>query len=223
VFLYNFFFLAGLARTSATNGSLIVAFNPILTAVLSAAWLKERVRPLQAAGLLLALLGVGVVITGGSPAVVRSLSFNPGDVLLLGAPLAWAFYTIAGKKVLARFPPLVATAYASLFGTLLLLPAAALEGPLPAGVSRLTAYGWLSVLQLALLGTVAGFVWWYEGVEALGPARAAVFVNLVPLFGVLLASLILGERMAGPQLAGGLLVVAGVYLGTTVRAGSRTG
>jgi drug/metabolite transporter (DMT)-like permease len=223
VFLYNFFFLAGLARTSATNGSLIVAFNPILTAVLSAAWLKERVRPLQAAGLLLALLGVGVVITGGSPAVVRALSFNMGDLLLLGAPLAWAFYTIAGKKVLARFPPLVATAYASLFGTLLLLPAAALEGPLPAGVSRLTAYGWLSVLQLALLGTVAGFVWWYEGVEALGPARAAVFVNLVPLFGVLLASLILGERMAGPQLAGGLLVVAGVYLGTTVRAGSRTG
>ncbi|HEX9206446.1 MAG TPA: DMT family transporter [Candidatus Deferrimicrobiaceae bacterium] len=214
VFLYNFFFLAGLARTSATNGSLIVAFNPILTAVLSAMWLKERVLPIQTAGLLLALLGVGVVITGGSPAAVRALSFNPGDLLLLGAPLAWAFYTIAGKKVLARFPPLVATAYACLFGTLLLLPAAALEGPLPAGVSRLTGYGWLSVLQLALLGTVAGFVWWYEGVEALGPARAAVFVNLVPLFGVLLAAGILGERMAGPQLAGGLLVVAGVYAGS---------
>jgi len=214
VFLYNALFLGGLVRTTATNGSLIVAFNPILTAVLSAWWLSERVRPLQAAGLLLALLGVGIVITKGSLEVVRSLSFNPGDLLMLGAPLAWALYTLLGKKVLAWLSPLAATAYAALFGTLLLLPAAAIEGDLLAGASRLSAYGWLSVLQLALLGTVAGFVWWYEGVEALGPARAAVFVNLVPLFGVLLAALILGERMEWPQLAGGALVIAGVSAGS---------
>jgi len=214
VFLYNFVFLTGLSWTSATNGSLIVAFNPLLTAVLSALWLKERVRPVQAGGLLLALFGVGVVITRGSIAVMRSLSFNPGDLLMLGAPLAWALYTILGKKALVRFPPLVATAYASLFGTLLLLPAAALEGSLLTGVHRLTVYGWISVLQLALLGTVVGFVWWYEGVEALGASRAAVFVNLVPLFGVLLSALILSESPEVSQLAGGILVVLGVGIGT---------
>ena len=214
VFLYNFVFLTGLSWTSATNGSLIVAFNPMLTAVLSALWLKERFRSVQAGGLLLALLGVGVVITRGSIAVMRSLSFNPGDLLMLGAPLAWALYTILGKKVLACFPPLVATAYAALFGTLLLLPAAALEGSLLSGVHRLTVYGWISVLQLALLGTVAGFVWWYEGVELLGASRAAVFVNLVPLFGVLLSALILSESLEVSQLAGGILVVLGVGIGT---------
>ena len=207
-------FLTGLSWTSATNGSLIVAFNPLLTAVLSALWLKERLRPVQAGGFLLALLGVGVVITRGSIAVVRSLSFNPGDLLMLGAPLAWALYTIVGKKVLRSFSPLVATAYASLFGTLLLLPAAALEGSLLSGVHRLTAYGWIAVLQLALLGTVVGFVWWYEGVEALGASRAAVFVNLVPVFGVLLSALILSEKMDLSQLAGGILVVVGVGIGT---------
>lgn len=214
VFLYNFVFLTGLTWTSATNGSLIVAFNPLLTAVLSALWLKERVRPVQAGGLFLALFGVGVVITRGSIAVLRALSFNPGDLLMLGAPLAWALYTILGKKVLSCFPPLVATAYASLFGTLLLLPAAALEGSLLTGAAQLTVYGWIAVLQLALLGTVAGFVWWYEGVEALGAARAAVFVNLVPLFGVLLSALILSEILDVSQLAGGILVVLGVGIGT---------
>jgi drug/metabolite transporter (DMT)-like permease len=214
VFLYNFVFLTGLSWTSATNGSLIVAFNPLLTAVLSAWWLKERVRPVQAGGILLALLGVGVVITRGSIEVIRSLSFNHGDVLMLGAPLAWALYTIAGKKVLRTFPPLVATAYASLFGTLLLLPAAALEGSLFSGVYHLTAYGWISVFQLALLGTVVGFVWWYEGVELLGASRAAVFVNLVPIFGVLLSALILSESLVVSQLAGGILVVLGVGIGT---------
>jgi len=214
VFLYNFVFLTGLSWTSATNGSLIVAFNPLLTAVLSAWWLKEHVRPVQAGGLLLALLGVGVVITRGSITVIRSLSFNPGDLLMLGAPLAWALYTIAGKKVLQYFPPLVATASASLIGTVLLLPAAAIEGSLLTGATRLSFYGWISVLQLALLGTVVGFVWWYEGVELLGASRAAVFVNLVPLFGVLLSALILSENMNVSQLAGGILVVLGVGIGT---------
>lgn len=214
VFLYNFVFLTGLSWTSATNGSLIVAFNPMLTAVLSALWLKERVRPVQAGGFLLALLGVGVVVTRGSIEVMRSLSFNPGDLLMLGAPLAWALYTIVGKKVLRHFSPLAATAYASLIGTVLLLPAAALEGSLFSGVYRLTVYGWIAVLQLALLGTVVGFVWWYEGVERLGASRAAVFVNLVPLFGVLLSALILSESLVVSQLAGGLLVVLGVGIGT---------
>jgi drug/metabolite transporter (DMT)-like permease len=214
VFLYNFVFLTGLSWTSATNGSLIVAFNPLLTAILSAWWLKERVRPVQAGGLLLALLGVGVVITRGSFTVIRSLSFNPGDLLMLGAPLAWALYTITGKMVLRTVSPLVATAYASLFGTVLLLPAAALEGSLLSGVHRLTVYGWISVLQLALLGTVVGFVWWYEGVELLGASRAAVFVNLVPLFGVLLSALILSESLVVSQLAGGILVVLAVGIGT---------
>lgn len=214
VFLYNFVFLTGLSWTSATNGSLIVAFNPLLTAILSAWWLKERIRPVQTGGLLLALLGVGVVITRGSITVIRSLSINPGDLLMLGAPLAWALYTIAGKKVLRFFTPLVATAYASLIGTVLLLPAAALEGSLLSGVHRLTVYGWISVLQLSLLGTVVGFVWWYEGVELLGASRAAIFVNLVPLFGVLLSALILSESLVVSQLAGGILVVLGVGIGT---------
>ena len=223
VFLYNFVFLTGLSWTSATNGSLIVAFNPMLTAVLSALWLKERVRPVQAGGFLLALLGVGVVVTRGSIAVMRSLSFNPGDLLMLGAPLAWALYTILGKKVLARFPPLVATAYAALFGTLLLLPAAAIEGSLLTGATRLSVYGWMSVLQLALLGTVVGFVWWYDGVAELGAARASVFVNLVPIFGVLLSALILSERLNVSQLAGGILVGVGVGIGTLGRQENRYG
>lgn len=214
MFLYNFFFLKGLSLTTAANGSLIVSLNPLLTAMLSATLLKERIRPIRWAGLLLALAGVGVVVTNGSFEALGSGSPNPGDLLLLGAPLMWAVYTVLGKKVLAHLPPLPATAYAALFGTLLLVPAAVLEGPLSRTVSALTPWGWLSVLQLALLGTVAGFVWWYEGVAELGASRAAVFVYLVPLFGVLLASLVLSEAIEPAKIAGGILIVGGVYIGT---------
>lgn len=215
VFLYNAVFFTGLKLTSASNGALIVAINPLLTAILSALWLRERVRASQAAGLLLSLLGVALVIARGSLAVVTSFAFNRGDLIMLGAPLCWALYSILGKKVLARFTPLAATSYAALFGAALLVPAAFLEhaatgGP-PPGFSWM---GWLAILQLALLGTVVGFVWWYQGVQQIGTARAAAFVNLVPLFGAVLAALVLGERMVGTQIWGGLLVVLGVYWGS---------
>jgi len=218
VFLYNAIFFTGLKLTTATNGALIVAINPLLTAVLSALWLRERVSSGQAAGLLVSLCGVVVVIAKGSLGVLTALSFEKGDLIMLGAPLCWALYSIAGKRMLGTFTPLAATAYAAAFGAALLVPAALIEhlhlgGPLPC----FSVLGWLAVLQLALLGTVIGFVWWYQGVQALGAARAAAFVNLVPLFGALLAALFLGEQLSGAQLAGGLLVVFGVYWGSRAR------
>jgi drug/metabolite transporter (DMT)-like permease len=221
MFLYNFFFLKGLSLTTASNGSLIVSLNPLVTALLSAALLKERVRPVQWGGLLLALAGVGLVVTNGSPGTLGRQPLNPGDLLLLGAPAMWAIYTVLGKKILARLSPLTATAYAALFGTLLLFPAAALEGPPAETALRLTPWGWLSVLQLALLGTVAGFVWWYDGVAELGAARAASFVYLVPLFGVLLSSLVLSETIGPARIAGGGLILCGVYAGTLAGGSGR--
>jgi drug/metabolite transporter (DMT)-like permease len=224
IFLYNAIFFTSLKSTTATNGALIVAVNPLLTAVLSALWLRERVTPTQAAGLLLSLAGVAVVIAKGSLDVIAHLSFNRGDLIMLGAPLCWALYSILGKKVLASFTPLVATAYASVFGAALLIPAAVLEhavsgGPWP----HFSLFGWLAILQLALLGTVIGFVWWYQGVQSIGTARAAAFVNLVPVFGALLAAAFLGEKMLATQAGGGLLVILGVYLGSRRRAGKCAG
>lgn len=215
VFLYNAVFFTGLKLTTASNGALIVAINPLLTAVLSAAWLREKVRPTQAAGLVLSLVGVALVIARGSLEVILNHSFNRGDVIMLGAPLCWALYSILGKKVLDRFTPLAATAYAALFGAALLVPAAFLEhraigGALP----QFSWLGWLAILQLALLGTVVGFVWWYQGVKLIGTARAAAFVNLVPVFGTLLAALLLNERLIAAQVWGGCLVVVGVYWGS---------
>ncbi len=218
IFCYNAVFFTGLKLTTATSGALIVAINPLLTAVLSALWLRERVSPTQAAGLLISLVGVSIVISKGSFAVISNFAFNKGDLIMLGAPLCWALYSILGKKALGAFTPLAATAYAALFGTLLLMPAAVVEhlllgGPWPS----FSFVGWLAILQLALLGTVVGFVWWYQGVGLIGASRAAVFVNLVPFFGALQAAWLLGEKVVLPQLFGGLLVVAGVYWGGRVK------
>jgi drug/metabolite transporter (DMT)-like permease len=219
IFLYNAVFFTGLKLTTATSGALVVAINPLITTMLSALWLREKVTAAQAAGLLISLAGVATVISKGSLAVITGLSFNQGDLIMLGAPLCWALYSILGKKVLDHFTPLAATAYAAVFGAALLTPAALVEHVMSgaAAVPAFSWLGWLAVLQLALLGTVVGFVWWYEGVQLIGASRAAAFVNLVPLFGALQASLFLGERVIAAQFYGGLMVLLGVYWGSRKR------
>lgn len=213
IFIYNTAFFVGLRLTTASNGSLIVAINPVMTAMLSAIWLKEAVRSRQIAGFALSLVGVLTIVSGGSWETLRHFSFNPGDLILVAAPVTWAVFSVMGKRVLDWCSPLEATSWASLFGALLLIPCAFLERSTGGSTGGLSTWGWIAVLQLALLGTVVGFVWWYEAIQKIGTARSALFVNLVPVFGVLLASLFLGEKLLASQLAGGLLVVGGVTLG----------
>ena len=214
VFLYNIFFLTGIQWTTAINGSLILATNPMLTAVLSAVWLKERIRPIQVAGFLLSFLGVATVVSRGSWEVIRHISFNAGDILILGSSVSFAYYSVRGRTILKEFSPLAATSYACLFGALLFAVMVFLYGlPMP-GIATFSPAGWLAILHLSILSTFLGSVWWYEGVRRIGAGRSAVFFNLVTVFAILLAAAFLGERLRWPQVLGGIFVIGGVYLGT---------
>jgi drug/metabolite transporter (DMT)-like permease len=127
-----------------------------------------------------------------------------------GAVASWAAYTLLGRRALAGLSPLAATAYAALAGFALLLAALALSpAPLPQSAS------WpclAAILYLALGGTALPFIWYYQGVSTLGPARTAVFTNLVPLFGAALGAALLAEPLGLPMLLGGALTLIGVSL-----------
>jgi drug/metabolite transporter (DMT)-like permease len=181
----------------------------VLTLILSGILLGERLRLRQGAGFLVSLAGTALVILVSHGAWG---TISRGDLLVLGAPVTWAIFTVVGRRVMTGLSPMAATAWSCLAGTLLLAPAAGIEAWLGAPAGSLSLAGWAALLQLVLMGTVAGFVWWYEGVLALGASRAAVYVNLVPVFGVLLSAAILGERLAPLQAVGGVMVLAGVRL-----------
>ena len=214
IFFYNVFFLTGIQWTTATNASLILAATPIQTAVLSSLWLKERIRPVQVAGFILSFVGVAAVVSRGSLRDVLHASFNQGDILMLGTSLSFAIFSVRGRTVLADFSPLAATAYASLFGSLLFVVLIVLGGAHSPVPPRFSLYGWVAISQLSLLSTVVGTVWWYEGVKKIGAGRSGVFFNLVTVFAILLAALLLKERLRWPQFLGAALVIGGVYLGT---------
>lgn len=214
IFLYNFCFFSALGKMEASRSALFIAMNPIVTALAAAAVLRERLNWQKWAGIGIAFVGATVLITRGEPMAALhdiSQSIGVGELMMLGAASCWAAYTLVGRAALKGLSPIAATTYASLWGLGFLLITASHELPNVAWAS-LGWQVWASVTYLGAFGTVVAFVWWYEGVKALGPARTAVFNNLVPVFGVSLAALMLGEQVMASMIAGGLLVATGVTI-----------
>jgi drug/metabolite transporter (DMT)-like permease len=124
---------------------------------------------------------------------------------------SWAAYTLIGRSMLKGLTPIAATTYAAMWGLAFLAVGAAFEF---SGVdwSKFGGQVGAAIFYLGAFGTVIGFVWYYEGVKAIGPSRTAVFNNLVPAFGITLAALLLGEPILVSMVAGGVLAVIGVTL-----------
>jgi drug/metabolite transporter (DMT)-like permease len=123
----------------------------------------------------------------------------------------WGVYSVLGKSATARFGAVTATLYATATGALMLLPFSIAES----GWSKLSGgdgAAWVSILYLAVFGTVLAFVFFYEGVSRIGPSRATAFALLVPIFGVLGSVLVLGETIGAGTLVGGIAILAGLWL-----------
>jgi drug/metabolite transporter (DMT)-like permease len=214
ILLYNLCFFAALSHMPAGRTALFVALNPIVTALALALLFHERLGARKWAGIALAFVGAAVIITRGDALGALhdiSQSVGLGELLMFCAISGWAAYTIIGRHALKGLSPIAATTYASLWGLLLLACGAAFELP-SLDASRFTWEVIASIVYLGAFGTVIGFIWYYEGVKAIGPARTAVFNNLVPVFGIIMAALLLNEPILTSMVVGGALVIAGVTL-----------
>lgn len=212
IFLYGLCFFFGLQHISAGRGALVVALNPVVIVLL--AWLagKESMNPRKALGSIIALVGCLTVIGNGDPLALLQGEVGIGEWLILGCVASWAAYTFIGWRATDRFSALATTFYGSLTGAILLGIAALIHGDIdPAAWSWRV---WNSMLFLAIFGTAVAYTWFTAAVQQLGAGHASVFINLVPVFAVLQAAVLLDERLGLPVLVGGLLVIAGVWLTT---------
>jgi drug/metabolite transporter (DMT)-like permease len=211
VFAYNLFFMASLERLPASRAALIIALNPVITITISSLVLKERLSPRRWLGVAIALFGVWIVISHGDIASIASAGVGVGELSMLAAVTSWALYTLVGRKVLGGLSPLAATNYAALWGTLLLALVAA---PGVRGVT-MAQLDWTMIGALAYLGvfgTALAFVWYYTSVKKCGTAITSIFNNLVPVFGVAISVLMLGEQLLPSMIIGGVIAIAGVMM-----------
>lgn len=203
---FNLFFFYALRSTSANSAALIMATNPLLTALLAVAFLGERLTSRQLVALPVALLGVAVVISQGNMHKLEALNFARGDLLMLAANLCWAMYNVLVRRYMPQGSAIANTSWVMAAGAILLASVALASDTHP---SALDAKAGIAMAVMVIGGTVSAYLFWGIGIARLGAARTAIFVNLVPVFAMLVGGF-LGTLPTAAQVAGGLLVLGGV-------------
>ncbi len=214
--LYQAFFLFGVKYAAASDDSLVIGVGPVLIAILASFVLNESLTRTKVFGLVSGLSGIAVIsLLSPNTNVPNRLL---GVTLVFGGAAAYALYTVllrrfvsANRASYSEMAPssLSILAWISLFGWIFMIPFSLLEAP---WIYTWTTMSWLGILYLALLSTVVGYFFYVEGVSKIGASRAAIFSNLVPVFGVISSNLLLGENASPWHGVSFLLILAGVVL-----------
>jgi drug/metabolite transporter (DMT)-like permease len=201
----------GLNYTTATSGVILNSFIPVMIVAMAWVFLRERLSPMRLAGVLVSLTGVLTIISQGSLEALAAFRLNGGDLLVILSMAMWSLYTIG-----LRYRPPGLDTIAFLFtiacvGELVVLPF--YLGEMAFGRSMVwTLGGFFALVAVALFSSVLAYIFWNRGVEEMGAPVAGLFVHLMPVFGVVLAWLFLGERLMSFHLAGIALILAGIVI-----------
>lgn len=200
----------GTSKSGAALGSLITSASPALISLFAWIILKEKLTFWKNTSLLLATIGVLVVI--GLPST--STGTFEGNIILIGAAITWALYTVLSRVQTQTYSSLTVTTWATFFGVLFTSPLAlweylSLEVQLPTNL-----WIWSGVLYIGVISTAVAFYLWNKGFEYINPVTGSLFFFFQPLVGSLLGALILAENLGWNFMMGALLIGIGIYLTT---------
>lgn len=221
IYLQVNLFTAGLSRTTATNGALIVALGPFVSVLMERALFKRPIGRMQALGVGVALAGVSLVILNRPHAELAAGTV--GDLLMLASIVAFAAGGAVVQRMSACGTPLGISLMTHLAGGALLIVHTAVG--VDARLAALRGMGWASWGLMAFSGVLAGAVGavvWGRGIAVLGVGRTATYLSWVPIFGVAFGALLLGERLTPWHALGVLAVVAGSWLAVSAARAPRT-
>jgi len=209
--IYQFFFVEGLARTSASDTALVVAASPAFIALIGRVRGVERISSKGVTGIFLSIVGIALVVFGSARPISGQSSSVLGDILVLCGSLTWAIYTVVLKPYTERVSGFQLSALTMIGGAVPLL-AVAWPAMMSAKWSTVPVAGWAAVFYSGVFALVIAYLFWYRGVRVIGPTRTAMYTNLQPLIAVLVAWLVLGESPTPWQGVGAASIMSGLLL-----------
>ena len=211
ILLHNGLLYKGLEYTSATTASIVVALISIQVVILDTLIYRRMPDAITVIGVIASFVGTAFVLTDGHLAQLFSIGIGPGEVLAFLSALAWAVYSLLGRSLLEQYSPLLVTTYAALAGLAMLLPSLFVDGEATRAVMS-SPRALALMFFLGLIGSALGFLWYSEAMLKIGAVGTAVYINLTPVFGVIAASVFLGEKSSKAVLMGGLIVCTSLML-----------
>lgn len=211
VYAHQVALVSGLRVSSAANGTLIMATSPLLSAFLAAIFYREKLTATRIAGALLGLLGVGMVVAGSGAQLGLT---GWGDAVVFVAVLVFVFGGLVIQRMSRMMDPLGMLWYMYLAGGVMLVGHAALTpSSYHADTWQMTWWPWAVLMFSAVVASGVSNIVWNAGIARLGISRAALFVNWLPIFGLLFAALFLDEHVTLTHVVGLSCVLGGTWLG----------
>jgi drug/metabolite transporter (DMT)-like permease len=211
--LYQLFFLAGVARTSVANSSLIFGTTPVAVALLSALAGHDRLTWPRWIGAALSLAGIYAIV--GHRAELSAATFA-GDAFVFGGMLCWSLYSVAAQPLLKRHSPMAVTGWSMAIGTAFYLVLAAV--PMTrTDWGAISPLSWGLMVASSLLALAVAYMIWYTAVQRIGSARTSVYSNLTPVVAMIVAAMWLGETISRAQIVGAAMILSGIAVNRLAR------
>ncbi len=214
--LQNSIFLWGLRHSSAVNAALLNSTVPIWILVLSALFFGRRSAPGEWIGVAISIVGVVMIVLGGSRAADGSLAFNVGDLIMASGMVTWSLYSVLVPRRPLHLSPWGFLAVLAMIGVIIGIPLALIEiaAGFPQQFNAAVIWG---LAYMIFPGAILVTVTYNYALDKLGPAKAGFGIHLVPVWGMVLAFALLGETTTLVAFGGFLLVLAGIAIGQTAR------
>lgn len=205
----------GLHYTTAFNCTLLGATVPAMVAILAYFILREHLSGIQWIGIVISFMGICYMLSHGNIDNLLNSKFNIGDILILISEIGWSLYIVFSRQVMQLLSPLQTSAWANLFGTLILLPYVFNSGQFSLYYPSMNSV--IALVYVVLFSGVMAGILWNVGVKYIGASKSAIFSNVTPVTGLIFGNLILNEAFGIDEIVGIVIVGIGVYLLISLR------
>ena len=216
VAIFHSFIYTGLNSTTAINAGLMMATSPILIPVVAFLIHRDKPTRMQALGILASIIGAGIIITRGDPTIIKTLTFNRGDLWILTAVPMWGIYSVMLKDRPAQLSSRALMFSITALGSLMLAPFYVWEYSNFGGVA-INADNLMAVGYVSIFASVIAYFAWNKGIEFVGAIKAGPFLHIIPVSATLLAIAFLGETLQPFHFPGIGMIVLGIGLTTVKR------
>jgi drug/metabolite transporter (DMT)-like permease len=209
--VYQLLFIHGINLTTASNTSIIMAMTPASVALLSSLFKHEKIHWVAWFGIALSFVGFYLVIAKQPGSFVFSWENLKGDIMIFGGNFVWAVYTVFSKPILGRISPLKWSSLTLAVGTVFYLPFC-----FPAfarqDLGQISFKAWSMLVFSGIFALAIGYVVWYASVKRIGNSKTVIYGSIIPIFTVVFAAILIGEKIGLWQAFGTIIILVGVYL-----------
>ena len=213
IVLNGVLFFKGIALTSPINTSIISSTTPAIVCIIGVLFLREKITLRNIISIVFSILGILLLLTNAKISSLFSINFNKGDLIILGAIVSNGLYIIGSKKMLKKYSSTKILTYLFLFTSLILLPSLYLEKDLYV-LSNISNKAIISLIYMGIFSSLFAFLLQQQGIKKIGPVKASIYTNLIPIYSIILSAIILKERVSFIQIISMILVLLAIAINT---------